>query len=215
MIRVLLVEDQALIRRGIADLINLTGDLRVVAEAADGAEAMDLLRQPGVCDVAMLDIKLPVLSGVEVLEKLQAEGRTLPPVLLLTTFDEDELLLRGIRAGARGYLLKAVSFEDLAESLRALARGETAIKPAVTDRVRRVLQAQPPEFYSPGLLEPLTKRETEILRLMAGGFSNREIADALEMTEGTVRNHGSAIFSKLGVRDRTRAVLKGIEIGLV
>jgi DNA-binding NarL/FixJ family response regulator len=215
MIRILLVEDQALIRRGIADLINLTPDLRVVAEAEDGASALTLIAQPNLCDVVMLDIRLPGLSGVEVLERLHAAAQPFPPTLLLTTFDEDDLLLRGIRAGARGYLLKAVSFEDLAESLRALARGETAIKPAVTDRVRRMLQAQPPDFYSPGLLEPLTRRETEILRLMAGGFSNREIGEALDMTEGTVRNHGSAIFSKLGVRDRTRAVLKGIEIGLV
>lgn len=214
MIRVLLIEDQALIRRGIADLINLTPDLRVVGEAEDGEQAVELLAS-GTGDVALLDIRLPKCSGIAALQRLKAESRSFPPTLLLTTFDEDELLLEGIRAGARGYLLKAVSFELLADSIRALAKGETMIQPAVTERVRRIIQNQPAEFDSAGLLEPLTRRETEILRLMAGGFSNREIADALEMAEGTVRNHGSTIFSKLGVRDRTRAVLKGIEIGLI
>lgn len=214
MIRLLLVEDQALIRRGVADLINLTPDIRIAKEAENGEEALALMREPGI-DVVLMDIFLPKLSGVEVLERLQAEGCEAPPTLLLTTFDDDEALLRGVRAGARGYLLKAVSFEDLAEGIRAVARGETHIKPAVTERVRRMVQDQPLPFASPVLVEPLTKRESEILRLMAGGFSNKEIGDALEMSEGTVRNHASTVFGKLGVRDRTRAVLKGIELGLI
>lgn len=214
MIRLILVEDQALIRRGIRDLINLTPDIRVVAECGDGNEAFARMAE-GDADVALMDIRLPGMLGVEVLEKLREAGRPFPPTLLLTTFDDDELLLRGVRAGARGYLLKAVSFEDLADGIRAVARGETLIRPAVTDRVRRLLERQPPAFEASLLVEALTRRETEILRLMAGGFSNREIAEALDMGEGTVRNHASAILGKLGVRDRTRAVLKGIELGLV
>ena len=214
MIRILLIEDQSLVRRGIAELINLTPDLRVVAEGEDGDDALRLLEAGGF-DVALLDIQLPKKNAVEVLDELKARGVSMPPALLLTTFDEDRFLLDGIRAGAKGYLLKAASFEDLADSIRAVARGETVIKPAITDRVQRILQSQPAPFESPGLLDNLTRRETEILRLMAGGFSNREIGDALEMTEGTVRNHGSAIFSKLGVRDRTRAVLKAIELGII
>lgn len=214
MIRLLLVEDQALIRRGIADLINLTPDICVIAEAEDGDEALSLLRAGGI-DVALMDIMLPKCSAVDVLERLQSEGTKAPPTLLLTTFDDDEILLRGVRAGARGYLLKAVSFEDLADGIRAVARGETRIRPAVTERVRRMIQEQPLPFPSPVLIEPLTRREAEILRLMAGGFSNKEIANALDMSEGTVRNHASTVFSKLGVRDRTRAVLKGIELGLI
>ncbi|MBK7929223.1 MAG: response regulator transcription factor [Bryobacterales bacterium] len=214
MIRVLLIEDHALIRRGIADLIDLTGDLKVVAQGEDGDDALRLLAS-AEADVALLDIQLPKLSGVEVLERLRQQGTPFPPALLLTTFDDDDMLLRGIRAGARGFLLKAVSFEDLAASIRAVAAGETAFKPAFTERVRRILQKEASPSSAAALVEALTRRETEILRLMAGGFSNREIGDLLDMSEGTVRNHGSAIFSKLAVRDRTRAVLKGIELGLV
>lgn len=214
MIRLLLVEDQALIRRGLAELINLTPDIRVVAEAADGEEALALMRS-GDLDVVLMDIFLPKLTGVEVLERLKEEHVAVPPTLLLTTFDDDETLLRGVRAGARGYLLKAVSFEDLAHGIRAVTRGETQIKPAVTERVRRLVQEQPLPFAPPVLVEALTRRESEILRMMAGGFSNKEIGSALEMSEGTVRNHASTVFGKLGVRDRTRAVLKGIDLGLI
>jgi DNA-binding NarL/FixJ family response regulator len=213
-IRILLVEDQALIRRAIADLINLAPDLCVAAEAEDGEQALACMRTGGV-DVALMDVVLPKFTAVEVLERLQEEGCTPAPTLLLTTFDDDEMLLRAARAGARGYLLKAASFEVLAEAIRAVAAGETRIAPAVTERVRRLLRERPPAFESPVLVEPLTRREAEILRLMAGGFSNKEIAEALEMSDGTVRNHGSTVFAKLGVRDRTRAVLKGIELGLI
>jgi DNA-binding NarL/FixJ family response regulator len=214
MIRLLLVEDQALIRRGIAELINLTDDIRVTAEAEDGDSALALLRT-GDFDVALMDIMLPGRSAVEVLQELQERGESVAPALLLTTFDDDELLMRGLRAGARGYLLKAVSFEDLAEAIRAVARGESRIRPAVTERVWRVVQDRPLAHPAPAVMEPLTRREAEILRLMAGGFSNKEIGDALGMSEGTVRNHASTFFGKLGVRDRTRAVLKAIELGLI
>jgi DNA-binding NarL/FixJ family response regulator len=139
----------------------------------------------------------------------------LPPTILLTTFDDDAALLEGIAAGARGFLLKDVSFERLTDSIRAVARGESLILPAVTERVLKGLEHIRRDFESAELPDPLTRRETEVLRLMAGGYSNREIARALDASEGTVKNHASSILSKLGVRDRTRAVLKAIELGYI
>lgn len=212
MIRVLLAEDEALVRSGIRGLLELTPDIRAVAEAADGEQALALLRQAPP-DVVLMDIRMPRRSGIEVLEALRAEGSVLPPTILLTTFDDDEALLQGIRAGARGYLLKDISVERLAEAIRVVAAGGTMIRPAITERVLRSLSEAHPAFPSLELPDPLTPRETEVLRLMAGGFSNREIAEALRSSEGTIKNYTSSIFSKLGVRDRTRAVLKGIDLG--
>jgi DNA-binding NarL/FixJ family response regulator len=151
-------------------------------------------------------------SGVDLLKRLRQEGR-LPATILLTTFDDDAALLEGIRAGARGFLLKDVSFERLTDAIRRVAAGETLIRPAVTERVLRGLENLRPEFESLDPPDALSRRETEILRLMAGGYNNREIAEALHTTEGTVKNHVSNILSKLGVRDRTRAVLKALEMG--
>lgn len=213
MIRVLLADDQTLLRRGLMGLFDLTPDLRVVAEAADGDEVLARLEAHEV-DVLLLDVRMPGRSGVEVLEELRRRGRAIP-ALLLTTFDDDAALLAGVRAGARGWLLKDVAFEKLAEAVRELARGGTALVPAVTDRAVRALTAAPPVFESLDPPDRLTPRETEILRLMAGGYSNREIAGTLHSGEGTVKNHISHILSKLGVRDRTRAVLRGIELGYV
>jgi DNA-binding NarL/FixJ family response regulator len=149
-----------------------------------------------------------------VLRELQAGG-AMPPTILLTTFDDDEALLEGVKAGARGYLLKDVSLEQLTDAIRAVAAGGTFIRPAVTERVLRGLEHIRRDFDSLSPPDPLTKREVEILRLMAGGYSNREIADALGTAEGTVKNHASSILSKLGVRDRTRAVLKALELGYI
>ncbi len=162
----------------------------------------------------LLDVRMPKRTGVDVLEELRRRGRAIP-ALLLTTFDDDAALLAGVRAGARGWLLKDVAFERLADAVRALAAGGTVLLPAVTERAVRALTDAPPAFESLDPPDRLTTRETEILRLMAGGYSNREIADALHSGEGTVKNHISHILSKLGVRDRTRAVLKGIELGYV
>lgn len=213
MIRVLLADDQTLLRRGLKGMFDLTPDVRVVAEAADGDEALVLLERHEV-DVLLLDVRMPRRTGVEVLEELRRRGRAIP-ALLLTTFDDDAALLAGVRAGARGWLLKDTEFERVADAVRALARGESVLLPAVTERAVRALAAAPPVFESLDPPDRLTPRETEILRLMAGGYSNREIADALHSGEGTVKNHISHILSKLGVRDRTRAVLKGIELGYV
>lgn len=213
MIRVVLVEDEMLVRRGIRGLLSLGQEIAVVAEAADGEEAIAVIRnhQP---DVVLLDVRMPKRSGIEVLEALRAAG-WLPPTILLTTFDDDAALLNGIRAGAKGFLLKDVSVERLVEAIRLVAAGETLIRPAVTERALKRLEETRPEFDSLEQPDPLTKRELEVLRLMAGGYSNREIGDALGASEGTVKNHISSILSKMGVRDRIRAVLKGLESGCI
>jgi len=210
-IRVMLVDDQNLVRQGVRSLLELTDDIEVVAEAADGQQAIDMAPevQP---DVMLLDIRMPNKNGLDVLKELQEAG-TLPATIILTTFDEDDLVLDGIRTGARGYLLKDVSLDELVGAVRAVADGQTMVKPAVTERLLAGLGKSRLEFTSLDRPDPLTERETEILRLMAGGYSNKEIANALNVAEGTVKNHVSSILSKLGVRDRTRAVLKAFELG--
>lgn len=211
MIRVLLVEDQTLVRRGICGLLALTDDIQVVAEAADGAEAIQQIPIINP-DVVLLDVRLPKLSGLDVLTILR-ERNALPPTILLTTFDDDEALLKGVRAGARGFLLKDVSVERLADAIRQVHNGASLIRPVVTERIEERLRQITPQFESLDPPDRLTRRETEVLRLMAGGYSNREIAESLELSEGVVKNHVSNVLSKLGVRDRTRAVLRGIELG--
>ena len=213
MIRVVLVEDQTLVREGLKQLLSLADDIEVVAEATDGDEAIDVIPkfEP---DVVLLDMRMPKKNGLEVLETLR-DREALPPSLILTTFDDDEIVLGGIRAGAKGFLLKDVTLAELTSAIRTLASGGTLIKPAVTERVVRNLEKVPKDFPALEEIEPMTTREVEILRLMGGGYSNKEIATALHLSEGTVKNHISSILSKLGVRDRTRAVLRAIERGLV
>ncbi len=213
MIRVLLVEDQTLVRRGICGLLALTSDIEVIAEASDGEQAIELAAQVSP-DVVLLDVRLPKRSGIEVLIALRERG-ALPPTILLTTFDDDEVLLKGIRNGARGFLLKDVSVERLAETIRQVAAGATLIRPAITERVSERVKQIGSSFDSFDPPERLTRRETEVLRLMAGGYSNREIAESLVLSEGAIKNYVSSVLSKFGVRDRTRAVLKGIELGYI
>ena len=213
MIRVVLVDDQTLVRHGIRSLLELAGDVAIVAEAADGDEAVEVIQRERPA-VVLLDLRMPKKNGVDVLRALHAAG-ALPPTIVLTTFDDDDALLDAVRAGAKGYLLKDVSLERLTEAIRAVARGESLIRPALTERVLRGLEHIRRDFDALDPPDPLTKREIEILRLMAGGYSNREIADALGTAEGTVKNHASSILSKLGVRDRTRAVLKALELGYI
>lgn len=210
MIRVCVVEDQALVRQGITSLLALTPDIAVVAQAADGDEAMGVILESRP-DVVLLDVRLPKRSGTEVVRDLAARG-SLPPTLLLTTFDDDEALIRGILAGARGFLLKDVTLDQLAEAIRTLAGGGSMIHPAARARMASGLPARVDRdaAWTP---DALTTRELEVLRLMAAGMSNREIGQLLDMVEGTVKNHVSNILSKLNVRDRTRAVLKSIELG--
>jgi DNA-binding NarL/FixJ family response regulator len=213
MIRVCIVEDQTLVRQGFRSLLELTQDMKVVAEAHDGEEALQVIPKTKP-DVVLLDVQLPKLNGIEVLRTLK-ESSQLPPTLILTTFDDDNLVLQGIRAGARGFLLKDVTLKQLTEAIRTLKAGGTLIKPAITERILRGLVQARPDFPSLDPPDPLTERETQILRLMVAGYSNREIADAVRVSEGTVKNHVSSILSKLGVRDRTRAVLKALELGFI
>jgi DNA-binding NarL/FixJ family response regulator len=213
MIRVFLVEDQMLVREGIRSLLRLAQDIEVVGEARDGEEAV--ARIPGEKpDVVLLDMRMPKRDGLWVLEELKRSG-TLPPTIILTTFDDDSLVLQGVRAGARGFLLKDVSLEQLTNAIRTVAAGGTLIQPAITDRLLRGMEPLHLEFPSFEKSDPLTEREKEVLRLLAGGYSNREIAQALGVAEGTAKNHISSILLKMGVRDRTRAVLRALESGLI
>ncbi len=213
MIRVCIVEDHTIVRQGLRSLLSLAHDIEVVAEAADGREALTVIPQ-ATPDVVLLDMQMPKLDGLGVLSELGVRG-WLPPTLILTTFDDHELVLRGIRLGARGFLLKDVTLDQLTEAIRMLAGGGTLINPAVTERIVQGIARVAPEFESDQRPDPLTDRERQVLRMIASGYSNREIADALCVAEGTVKNHISKILAKLGVRDRTRAVLKGIELGFI
>lgn len=211
MIRVLIADDQTLIRQGIRTLLEMDAGVSVVGEAADGDETVQQVQSIPV-DVLLLDIRMPGKNGIEALRTLSA-ANALPPTIILTTFDDSDVVLDGIRAGARGFLLKDVSYPQLLAAIRAVAEGATVFQPAVTERLLRAgnalrLSPEPPR-------EALTAREAEVVRLMAGGYSNREIAQALGTAEGTIKNHVSSILSKFGVRDRTRAVLKALENGLL
>ncbi len=211
MIRVCLVEDQTIVREGLRSLLEMVEDVEVVAEAVDGEQALRLIREHSP-DVVLLDVKLPKLDGLQVLKKIKEDGK-LPSTIILTTFDDDEIVLEGVRLGVKGFLLKDVSLDQLTSAIRKVHRGGTAIKPAITNRVLKGLQEVSRDFPSLDRPDPLSEREVEILGLMCGGYSNREIAGALFLAEGTVKNHISNILSKLGVRDRTRAVLKAVELG--
>ena len=210
MIRVCLVEDHTLVREGIQGLLKLVDDIEVAAEATDGEQALEIIPESHP-DVVLLDMRLPKANGLTVLRTLKASG-SLPPTLVLTTFDDYDLVLDAVRAGARGFMLKDVSLEQLTNAIRKIAEGGTFIQPAVTARMLESLADRKHDFESFDEPFPLTERETEVLRFMAGGYSNREIADSLHLTEGTVKNHVSNILSKMGVRDRTGAVLKAIEL---
>lgn len=211
MIRVLIADDQMLIRQGIRTLLEMDQGISVVGEAADGAETMEKVLAMSV-DVLLLDIRMPCRDGIEVLRAL-SELESLPPTLILTTFDDSGVVLDGIRAGARGFLLKDVSYQQLLAAIRAVAGGATVFQPAVTERLLRAGRAVRIDAEAPR--EQLTAREAEVVRLMAGGYSNREIALALGTAEGTIKNHVSSILAKFGARDRTRAVLKALETGLL
>lgn len=207
MIRVGIVEDQTLVREGLRALLQLAADIEIVFEATDGADALDKVATI-TADIVLLDMRMPRMNGLEFLQSAGAAGR-LPPTIILTTFDDDELVIGGIRAGAKGYLLKDVSLKQLVTAIQCVAAGGTLIQPVLTERIRQGMA----RGISADVSERLTQRETEILRLMAAGYSNQEIAAALDLAEGTVKNHVSAILAKLGVGDRTRAVLKAIEQG--
>jgi len=214
MIRILIADDQALFREAIRTLISLQPDFEVVAEAADGAEAFKLAQSLHPA-VVLMDLQMPVVDGVTATRRLHAEQPDCR-VIALTTFDDDEYVFECLRAGAVGYLLKDAPSENLFAAIRAAARGESFLQPSVTTRVLAEFNrlSGQPKTDSALLMEPLSEREREILRLIGQGASNREIADKLFITEGTVKNHVSNILSKLDVRDRTQAALKARALGL-
>ena len=213
MIRVCLVEDQTIVRQGLRSLLALNKDIEVVAEAADGEEAIDVIERQKP-DVVLLDLRMPKVDGLGVLQRLRERG-TSRPTLILTTFDDDTMLFEAVRAGAKGWLLKDVSLERLTGAILTVANGGTCIEPVITERIMRALEKSNVAFESAQLPEQLTDREKTILRLLAGGYSNREISQLLDITDGTVKNHISNVLAKLGVRDRTRAVLKAIDNGFI
>jgi DNA-binding NarL/FixJ family response regulator len=215
MINVLLVDDQTLVRQGINSLLGLSDSVKVVAQANDGLHAIATIQNQEVkIDIILMDIRMPNLDGIQTLLKLN-ELCIKNPVIMLTTFDDHESVIKAIRAGAKGYLLKDVSLETLVEAIKTVDAGKTLIQPAITERLIQGLQGIKGDFESSEIPEPLSQRETEILRLMASGCSNREMAESLFKSEGTIKNQVSSILAKLGVRDRTRAVLKAIELGLI
>lgn len=214
MIRVLLADDQALFREALHTLLSVQAGIEVVGEAGNGEEALRLAAefQP---DVILMDLQMPLLDGVAATRRLQVEQPQVR-VIVLTTFDDDEYVFEGLRAGAIGYLLKDAPAKKLVEAIETAARGETFLQPSIAAKVvaeitRQTSVKRPAEM----LVEPLTSRELDILRLLAGGMSNHEIADELVISEGTVKNHVTNILGKLGVRDRTQAALKAKEMRLL
>ena len=208
-LRLALADDQALVRGGLRALLDEFAQLQVVVEAGDGAALLTALETQAV-DVVLSDIRMPGVDGFGLLAALR-ERADAPPVILLTTFDEPELALRAAEAGARGFLLKDASPEDLLEAITRVARGETLLAPVPTDPVRARYAyrdtSEPTDTFS--------EREVAILRLLAGGYSNKEVAKAVFLSEGTVKNYVSDILDKLGTRDRTRAVLKAITLRII
>jgi DNA-binding NarL/FixJ family response regulator len=215
MIRVCVVDDQTLVRQGIRSLLDLASGIDVVAEADDGLAALAVIAEHRP-DVVLLDLRMPRHDGIWVLRALRDSGIEVP-VLVLTTFDDDELVLQALRAGARGYLLKDVTLEQLVGAVRTLASGGTLVQPAITDRLLRAIRGGETAIDDADMapVQDLTERELEVLRLLASGYSNREIAEALFLAEGTVKNHVSSVLLKLGARDRTRAVLRALHHGLL
>lgn len=214
-IRILLVDDQTMFRDGMRVLLSSQPDFDIVGEAADGEQAIQKAAALHP-DVVLMDLRMPVLDGAAATRRLRAsdpEAR----VIVLTTFDEDAAIFDGLRAGATGYLLKDAPTEKLYEAIRAAAKGESFLQPSVASRVvaefTRLSEKAP--AWSQALEEPLTVRELEILRLLAGGATNREIAAQLVLAEGTVKNHVTNILTKLDVADRTRAALKARDLGLL
>lgn len=216
-IRVLLVDDQALFREGLHTLLALHDDIEIVGEASNGEEALAAAAEFKP-DVILIDLRMPVLDGVAATERLKAI-QPLSRVIILTTFDDDEYIFEGLRAGAVGYLLKDVSSEKLVEAIRAADRGEGFLQPSIAAKVvaefSRLVGQSGNSPSKNQLVEPLSERELEILHLVAAGDSNKEIAAKLYITEGTVKNHVTNILGKLGVRDRTQAALRARELGLI
>jgi len=214
-IRVLIVDDQPLMRDGLRTLIELESDLNIAGEAKDGESALTAYRDFSP-DIVLMDIRMPGINGVEATRRIKTEWPD-ANILILTTFDDDEYVFEGLRAGASGYLLKDVSGKELADAIRTVTAGGTLIAPSVARKVvaefARLTPASPATVES--LPEPLSEREIEILKALAQGHTNKEIAERLHLAEGTVKNYVTSILQKIGARDRTQAALKARELGVL
>jgi DNA-binding NarL/FixJ family response regulator len=211
MIHMLLVEDQAIVRRGLRTILALEPDFEVVAEAGDGQQALQQLESlqqgTGLPDVVLMDIRMPVMDGIVATQRISQQYPTIK-ILMLTTFDDAKHIAEALRFGAKGYLLKDTPPEELAEAIRSLHKGYTQFGPGILERLMTRVSSDAPEEKElpPGMAE-LTTREKEVLCLIAHGASNREIAQSLFLSEGTVRNHISHILTRLDLRDRTQAAI--------
>jgi DNA-binding NarL/FixJ family response regulator len=214
-VRVLIVDDQALIREGLKTLLEFEEGIEIVGEAAEGSSgvAAYVSARP---DVVLMDIRMPVMDGVEATRRIRAADPA-ARILMLTTFDEDRLVFDSVRAGARGYLLKDLSGAELAAAVRDVASGGAALQPGVARKVMEAFTRLAGEAESVGRLqaEELSPRERSVLSHLARGLSNKEIASRLFLAEGTVKNHVSAILQKIGARDRTQAALRARDLGLL
>ena len=214
MIRVVIVDDQAMVRSGLRSLLEHEPDIRVVGEAADGRTGLALVTHHRP-DVVLMDIRMPILDGIAATRSIAEEGSG-PRVLILTTFDLDEYVFEGLRAGASGFLLKDGTAEQLVAAVRTVAAGDALLDPAVTQRlIDAYVRLPPPAPPLEAGLADLTAREVAVLRLIADGRSNREIAEALFVAEATAKTHVSNVLAKLGLRDRVHAVIHAYETGLI
>jgi DNA-binding NarL/FixJ family response regulator len=212
-IRVLLVDDQHLVRAGFRMILEAEDDLTVVGEAADGREAVDAVPRTKP-DVVLMDIRMPVLDGIEATARIRAAGDDQPAILVLTTFDLDEYVFSALRAGASGFLLKDTPPEQLVEAIRIVNRGDGLLAPSVTRRLIDDFASRRPVAAPPGL-DTLTERELDVLKLVARGLNNAEIAQELYLGEATVKTHVGRVLAKLDLRDRVQAVVLAYECGLV
>lgn len=211
MIRIVLADDHQLVRDGLRAMLELQDDMTVVGDVADGVEALAAIARHRP-DVAVLDIQMPRLDGLAVIEKLAASREPGPPILVLTTYEDDEYVFRALRAGAAGFLLKDVPREQLLHAVRVVAEGAELLSPTITRRlVERFMRAPSAQRA----LDHLTDREVDVLRLVGRGLSNKEIAAELVLGESTVKTHLGSIFAKCGLRDRAQAVVAAYESGLV
>jgi DNA-binding NarL/FixJ family response regulator len=215
-LRVLLVDDQALVRSGFRMLVEAQPDMEVVGEAANGHEAVAAARRTRP-DVALMDIRMPRMDGIEATRLItQADPSLGCKVLILTTYDLDEYVFRGLRAGASGFLLKDVAPEELVEAIRIVAEGESLLSPSITRRlIEEFVRTPEAPATPPAELASLTEREHEVLVLMGRGLANQEIADRLFLSMATVKTHVNRVFSKLRLRDRAQAVVLAYETGIV
>jgi DNA-binding NarL/FixJ family response regulator len=212
-VRIVVADDHEVVRSGFAELLDSQPDLSVVGTASNGRDAVEISRELGP-DVVLMDIRMPGMDGIEATRLVTRAGPGAPRVLVLTTFDLDEYVYDALRAGASGFLLKDVTAEKLFDAVRVIAVGEALLAPSVTRRLISEFAGRPDAKPAPAFAD-LTPRETEVLRLVAEGLSNAEIAARLVVTEETVKTHVSRVLSKLGLRDRTQAVVAAYETGLV